>query len=109
MLTPWPGAVRKARTPAGCPVRVRGHDDEKRIRGHGDERLGSLRVSLDQCQRQRKRARLGAKDADPGPAVRAEVEPGPVVEPLAQPLVDDPIRRSGGLEHVAEGGELRQR
>ena len=35
-----------------------------------------------ECQRQG--TRLCAEDADPGPSIRAEVEPGPVVEPLAQ-------------------------
>ena len=105
-VDPLPRRRTKGAHVRRLPFVIRCHDHEKRIRGHRNERLGSFRMPFNQCQCQGKGARLCAEDADPGAALRAEVEPGAIVEPLTQPLVDDPIRRAGGLEHVADRGQI---
>ena len=51
------------------------------------------------------RAGAGAKEADAGPPAGAEIEPREIVEALAHSLVDEPVGRAAGRDHVAEGGE----
>jgi hypothetical protein len=109
-----PGAAQKvdplarrgqegARRARAAP-RIGRHDHEEGVACERQEGLAALGMALDHVEPVGQAARPGVEDRQPCAAI-AEVESRAVVEAAADPVVDQPVGRAHGLEHVAEGGE----
>src|SRR6056297_1952227 len=98
------GADDERQWPAGRSFIVGGHGDEEGLPGHRHEALAAVGVPLHEVKPVGQGAWHGVEQADARPAV-PEIEPGAVVIAPAETFVDDPVRRSGGIEKVAERRE----
>src|SRR5690606_2111802 len=71
-----------------------------------NERLGAQRMALHQRETHRAGARLAAEDADErSSAPGRDIDAGEIVEALGKAGIDGEMRRTVGLDDIAEGGE----
>ena len=69
-----PGCRDEGLRGAGPAALVGCCDDEEGMAGHRNEGLTPLRMPLDEIELDRKGDRLALENADPGPALRPEIE-----------------------------------
>ena len=100
-----PGRGEEGQRIARRPARIRRDDRQKGTQAHRHEGLAAERVPFDQVEAVGQGARHGVEQAERGAPARirpAEIELSPVMVPLAEPRVDEKVRPTGGVEHVAE-------
>lgn len=99
------GCCPKCPDIGGCAVLIFGNNHQKCPVCHRDEGLRAVGMPFQHVQHDGKPPYPGLKDRNPGAPVRSEVKPRPVVPAPAKSLIDQPVRGSGRLEHLAKGGE----